>query len=135
MIEALAATFTSFLFAILGLEVYRTWRLLKIDWSPILNRFDQIDKEHERIIRVVRDEILKNREGILSSVSEHREEVKQSLLNLEKKITHDLADFGDLHNRQFEAFSVQLNSLNGTKQDRLEGASRKEGKTWNTKKR
>lgn len=79
-----------------------------------------IEKNLERNERLVNGEISKNREESNSNARQVREELNQSLHSFNESILVRMAEIANLQRNQLDIFSIQLDSLTKTNEQKLE---------------
>ena len=96
--------------AIAAVAVLQILLLLKknsLDWTPILQQLQSIEKTHEHTERLVRDEISKNREESSTTARESRVELAGNL----KSLAHPLSKGHGLTGKVDPGFAAAWETL------------------------
>ena len=97
------------------------WRGTKptVDFSPLQNRLDGLEKGGERIERAVKEEIAGNREEAAKQSRALREELAASIKSAGDSTVNSLGEIGKAQRSQLETFSVQLSKLTDSNEKKL----------------
>ena len=90
-----------------------------VDFTPLLNRLDGLEKGNERTERVVMDEIARQREEIATQARALREELGASLKSVGDSTVNSLGEIGKAQRGQLETFSGQLAKLTDSNEKKL----------------
>ena len=90
-----------------------------VDFTPLLNRLDGLEKGNERTERVVKDEIARQREEIATQARALREELGASLKSVGDSTVNSLGEIGKAQRGQLETFSGQLAKLTDSNEKKL----------------
>lgn len=96
-----------------------------VDFTPLLNRLEVLEKGNERTERAVKDEIARQREETTAQARALREELGASQKSAGDSIVNSLGEIGKAQRGQLETFSSQLNRL-------IESNEKKLGELRNT---
>lgn len=95
-----------------GLILIAIWRRRDVnDLSPIQSKLDGLEKAQERIERVMREEMGKNREEMSLASRQGREETGNVLKGFGDSLQARMAEITVLQKSQLDGFSGQLDSL------------------------
>jgi len=90
-----------------------------LDFTPLLNRLDVLEKGNERTERAVKDEIARQREEIAAQARALREELGASLKSSGDSTVNSLGEIGKAQRGQLETFSGQLAKLTDSNEKKL----------------
>ncbi len=82
-----------------------------VDFAPLLNRLDVLEKGNERTERAVKDEITRQREEAATQARALREELGAALKSVGDSTVNSLGEIGKAQRGQLETFSGQLAKL------------------------
>jgi DNA recombination protein RmuC len=82
-----------------------------VDFTPLLNRLDVLEKGNERTERAVKDEIARQREEAAAQARALREELGAVLKSVGDSTVNSLGEIGKAQRGQLETFSGQLAKL------------------------
>ncbi len=82
-----------------------------VDFTPLLNRLDALEKGEERTERVVKDEITRQRGETADQARALREELGASIKNAGDSTINSIGEIGKAQHGQLETFSGRLDKL------------------------
>lgn len=95
-------------------------RLTHFDLNPLENRLDYVEKNLDRQIKAISDELARNREETSSSARMSREEQNKSLKQFNDSVLARMAEIANLERNQLDIFARQMNQLTQTNEQKLE---------------
>ncbi len=84
------------------------------------NYFESLERNQERLERLVREEISKNRQETNTLTQQTREELQQSLNTFSDSVVARMTDISTLQKNQLDTFSNQLSTLTQINEQKLE---------------
>lgn len=96
------------------------WRSFQKGSSPFKGHFESLEKNQERIERLLREEMAQSRQESSVSLQRSREEMAQSLNGLSNALLTRMAETATLHKNQLDTFLNQLASLTQMNERKLE---------------
>jgi len=118
MIQILLIILILFAIAAIILLVSKTGRP---NYSDIENKLISLGENQERVERVVREEIIHNREEQANTFHQAREEQTLSLKSFQDSLLSRMTEISILQKNQLETFSSQLSGLTQMNEEKLEG--------------
>jgi DNA recombination protein RmuC len=88
--------------------------------SGIKNRVDQFETDRERLERLLREEMARNREESSSNNKQTREEMSGSLRDFSEAQLKRMMDIGSMQKSQLDIFSEQLKNMTQVSEQKLE---------------
>lgn len=116
-------TLTILIIVVLLLLVFNIWLTLKrkSDGAPdeLRERLIKIDSDLARIDPLLRDEFGRSREEGQKTSKDNREELNNSFNRLSQTLTTTVAELSNAQKNQFESFSLRLNDLIGSIENKM----------------
>jgi DNA recombination protein RmuC len=91
-----------------------------VDLSPVLFRFDLLEKGQDRLEGALRDEMARNRDESAASARQVREEISGNLSKFGDSFQTRMIEVAGLQKGQLDSFAQQLSVLTQTSEQKLE---------------
>lgn len=91
-----------------------------IEFAPLQPRFEVLEKGQERLEKVLREEMARNREEWTTSSRQGREEISSSLNSFAGSLQTRMTGISTLQKDQLDSFAKQLSALTQSNEQRLD---------------
>jgi DNA recombination protein RmuC len=114
MTDGLIITAIILLLSVVVMLIFLLRRATGTDLSPVISRFETLEKSHERSERSQKEEFAQNRQEMTSQGRDVREEVQASLKNSTDSLVQSVDRISAAQQQRLEEFANQLNALKQT---------------------
>ena len=116
MTEPITTAVAILLFVVVVMLVFLLRRKSDVDFTPIVNRLESVEKSQERLERSIREEIARTRVETAEQSRGLREEVQSTLKNSTELLVQSVDRISTAQQKRLEDFSAQVNSLSQTEE-------------------
>ena len=92
-----------------------------VDFAPMLQGLQSVEKSQERMEKSIRDDIGRNREETTGASGQLRGELRDTLTSANNSVLTGMTAMAETQNKQLAGFSEQLGKLTESNQQKLDG--------------